>query len=113
MSEAVVKMLFAGRAAESGYYAVIGLAVVFFVLAVIWGILELTGFLFRKKNTGVQTAPAEVSRPLPDPAKDEETVAAITAAVAMILAEESKTAGGDEKTPKFRVVAFRRTGGRN
>ena len=113
MSAAVVITLFAGRAAESGYYAVIGLAVVFFVLAVIWGILELTGFLFRKRNTGTQPAANEVSRPLPDAAKDEETVAAITAAVAMFLAEESKAAGGDEKTPKFRVVAFRRTGGRN
>ena len=104
-SLSVFHRLFAERAAESGYYALIGLAVVFLVLAVIWGILEIIGSFFKKKSRKRDGVRAET-------VTDESIVAAVTAAVFVILSEEAMASGRSSLyRPEFRVVAFRRTDG--
>ncbi|MBQ9121458.1 MAG: OadG family protein [Clostridia bacterium] len=96
-----------------------GMGMVFFVLAVLWGILELFHVLvYRasspKSKASQATKPAPVKKSVPEKAaapapapvsapqtEDAALVAAITAAVAAYLEQSPAT---------FRVVSFKRTG---
>lgn len=101
------------RLAYAGRMTVVGLGMVFAVLALLW--LVLTVFFRQKKEKPVapkQEAPAPVvasEAPVAD-GVDGATVAAITAAISAMIesdpALQSQFAGG------FRVVSFRRVGGR-
>ena len=92
--------------------ALLGLLLVFFILIVLWGALELFHVLFyvlpekRKKQQTEELPPPEVSSAPESPAEqmpdDGEVVAAITAAVAACTELEPKG---------FRVVSFRKVGG--
>lgn len=107
---------FAERAGYAGGVTLLGMATIFIVLSILWGVVEL---LHRALHRGDQkTAPAEAKAapaPVPVPAPkaapapvrapaagDDALVAVITAAVAAAMAEEGYTGG-------FRVVSFRRT----
>lgn len=107
---------FAERAGYAGGVTLLGMATIFIVLSILWGVVEL---LHRALHRGDQkTAPAEakaapapVSAPAPKAAPapvrapaagDDALVAVITAAVAAAMAEEGYAGG-------FRVVSFRRT----
>ena len=107
---------FAERAGYAGGVTLLGMATIFIVLSILWGVVEL---LHRALHRGDQkTAPAEAKAapaPVPAPAPkaapapvkapaagDDALVAVITAAVAAAMAEEGYDGG-------FRVVSFRRT----
>lgn len=107
---------FAERAGYVGGVTLLGMATIFIVLSILWGVVEL---LHRALHRGDQkTAPAEAKAapaPVPVPAPkaapapvrapaagDDALVAVITAAVAAAMAEEGYAGG-------FRVVSFRRT----
>lgn len=81
----------------------VGMLIIFAVLALLWGALELSGVLFRKLS-GMEKAPAakeaEVApAPVAAAADDTELIAVLTAAIA---AMESAPAA------RFRVVSFKR-----
>ncbi|MBO5204307.1 MAG: OadG family protein [Clostridia bacterium] len=95
----------------------LGIGMVFAVLAILWGVLAIFKFVFAGKTpkepkpvnvkpveqTSVQTvAPAPVAQ-----SNDAELVAIITAAVAAYMAEE----GTDAYSGGFRVVSFKRVRG--
>lgn len=107
---------FAERAGYAGGVTLLGMATIFIVLSILWGVVEL---LHRALHRGDQkTAPAEAKAapaPVPVPAPkaapapvrapaagDDALVAVITAAIAAAMAEEGYAGG-------FRVVSFRRT----
>ena len=107
---------FAERAGYAGGVTLLGMATIFIVLSILWGVVEL---LHRALHRGDQkTAPAEAKAapaPVPAPAPkaapapvrapaagDDALVAVVTAAVAAAMAEEGYAGG-------FRVVSFRRT----
>ena len=95
---------FAERAGYAGGVTLLGMATIFIVLSILWGVVEL---LHRALHRGDQkTAPAEAKAapaPVRAPAAgDDALVAVITAAVAAAMAEEGYAGG-------FRVVSFRRT----
>ncbi len=111
-------MNFGERTAYAGRMTLIGMATVFAALAILWGALELFRIaLQRGSGEKAPKAPAKVTPVAPaapaapvSPApqtNDNEIVAAITAAVSLMLAEEN---GG--VVPGFRVVSFRRTRGK-
>ena len=94
-----------------------GMAVVFSVLLLIWGILVLFRIIFydipnRKTAAAKPAESAPVAEPAPEPESESvpvsgepegdeaEVVAAITAAVSLML---------DKPQTSFRVVSFRRT----
>lgn len=107
---------FAERAGYAGGVTLLGMATIFIVLSILWGVVEL---LHRALHRGDQktasaeakAAPAPVPAPAPKAAPapvrapaagDDALVAVITAAVAAAMAEEGYAGG-------FRVVSFRRT----
>lgn len=81
--------------------AVVGYLVVFTVLALIWGILEIFGKVFNKKTDKAVTLPAPEPAAIPVAEADNtgEIVAAITAAISMY---------SDKPASSFRVVSFRK-----
>ena len=93
----------------------VGMLVVFSVLALLWLILEAFGAVARKgkKENKPVLAPAVVApapAPVPETAStenDEEIVAAITAALAVYM-EEAKAA--NPSINGFRVVSFKKVG---
>ena len=93
----------------------VGMLVVFSVLALLWLILEAFGAVARKskKENNPVPAPAVVApapAPVPETAStenDEEIVAAITAALAVYM-EEAKAA--NPSINGFRVVSFKKVG---
>jgi sodium pump decarboxylase gamma subunit len=105
------------RLAYAGKMTLLGMMMVFAVLAILWGILILFKVVFAAKDTAPKKSAKEKpveSVPLveeaPDVAEqtDDELVAILTAAVAAYIESEGQSesyAGG------FRVVSFRRTGG--
>lgn len=109
-------MNFGERTAYAGRMTLIGMATVFAALAILWAALELFRVALQRKS-GEKTPKAPKAAPVtPAPAapvvpapttNDSEIVAAITAAVSLMLAEEN---GG--VVPGFRVVSFRRTRGK-
>lgn len=97
---------------------VLGMGMVFAVLALIWGILAIFKYIFagktpkepkpvKEKPVEKKAAPAPAPAPAPVQQNDGELVAIITAAVAAYMAESGETApeGG------FRVVSFTRVRG--
>jgi hypothetical protein len=117
-------MTFGERSAYSLRMLVVGMLMVFSVLALLWAVLALSKKLFydTRKNQSGQNAvkpqnvkavdmPAAVKPVVPatsvvtatptTPANDAALVAAITAAIAATLADEGYQGG-------FRVVSFRR-----
>jgi sodium pump decarboxylase gamma subunit len=93
--------------------AVGGFILVFVVLALIWGLLELFSVVFVKKKTDKpKTEPIPVAQPeivLPaedaadEPADETELVAVITAAITAYRSAEGATT-----STGFRVVSFRK-----
>jgi len=91
-----------------------GMAVVFAVLALLWGILEIFRIVFYeipKKKAAEEAAKAAANTPAVQPEEpvdvsaaeeidEAEIVAAITAAIAVVM---------DKPQTAFRVVSFRRT----
>ena len=116
-------MPMADRLAYSLRMLIVGLGMVFVVLAILWGVLVLSRILLhdipnrrreeekgepRKAVEVVDLAPAPAPAPAaPAPAQaDAALIAVITAAISAAMAEEgSAPAGG------FRVVSFRRVSG--
>lgn len=95
----------------------VGMIVVFSVLALLWLILEAFGAFARKGKKADKSVPAPVAAtPIPAPApacetasaeNDEEIVAAITAALAVYM-EEAKAS--NPSINGFRVVSFKKVG---
>lgn len=103
---------------------IVGLGMVFVVLAILWGVLALSRVFFydmprRRREEEIAEhkaevkaappAPAPVPAPVPvaAPAKaDDALIAVITAAISAAMAEEGSTPVGG-----FRVVSFRRASG--
>ena len=101
--------------AKAAEVAVLGLGMVFLVLAILWGVLAIFKVLFggekKAKSEPAKDAPAPVvaSETVPVAAQDDsELIAVITAAIEAYRASES---GGDEDyAGGFRVVSFKRAG---
>lgn len=104
------------RLALAGQMTLIGMGMIFAVLALLWGVLAIFKIVFAKPEpkkakpvAEVKTAPVAVVEPEPVAAEqnDDELIAVITAAVAAYIADEEPGAyqGG------FRVVSFRRANG--
>ncbi|MBQ9801626.1 MAG: OadG family protein [Clostridia bacterium] len=105
------------RIAYAGRMTLIGMVTVFAALAILWGCLALFRLLIAagEKRSAAKaaqqapvTAPAAPATPVAPATNEGETVAAITAAISLVLAAEN---GG--VTPNFRVVSYRRSGGRS
>lgn len=107
----------------SGEMLVLGVGMVFLVLAILWGILTIFAKTMggaekpakKEKPAKVETKPTPAPAPTAAPApavaaSDDAIVAAITAAIAMTIdsdpALSSQFAGG------FRVVSFRKKNGK-
>ena len=114
--QAAPELTLAEKLSIGGEVSLMGIAIVFVVLALLWGILELFKVIFytvpnqkKAKESAVSepadntTDPAAVPEDAPAAASDEELVAAITAAIAAYRASCEPTARGG-----FRVVSFRR-----
>jgi len=108
---------FSGEAwAEAGKVTLLGLGMIFAVLALLWLVLAVFKVLFvkngAKKPAETKVEKAPVAEPAPTqvaaPSDDEALIAVITAAIAAYRASEegmdSAQAGG------FRVVSFKRAG---
>ncbi len=104
------------RLSMAGQMILIGLGMVFVVLAILWLVLVLFKFIFAKpepkkkpQSAPIETPPAVVDNlPTVEEQKDDgELIAVITAAVAAYIESEEPDAyqGG------FRVVSFRRANG--
>ena len=76
---------------EGALYAVIGFVIVLVVLALLVGIFYLSGIIFQSKlfNKQKKESPVKVQQTVDDET-DEQLVAAITAAITCVLAEESQ-----------------------
>ena len=106
-------MSFSDRASEALQVSLLGIGTVFAVLAILWGVLEVFRFFFydlpnkskkAEKKTEAPKAPAAAPAPVVQvQSSDDEVVAAITAAIAVVL---------DRPASSFRVVSFRKTGTR-
>ncbi len=119
LAAAATDMTFGERAAYSGRMLLIGMLMVFSVLALLWGVLAISKVLFydiparrvKNKNDAVKKPQETVASPAAAsstraisaaaPANDGAIVAAITAAIAAARADEGCTTG-------FHVVSFRR-----
>lgn len=92
---------------ETAVYALVGFVIVLLVLALLIGIFYLSGFVFKSKLFNKTEQPKSPSK-TPETSEvdqDEETVAAITAAIALILAEE---AGESDVKPDFVIKRIAR-----
>ncbi len=87
----------------------LGMGVIFTVLIILWAVLSVFKLVFYKGKTEEKVEPAPTPAvaervPAPEPAptaqNDEEIVAAISAAIAVML---------DVPPTSFRVVSFRRS----
>lgn len=93
-----------------------GMAMVFAVLTILWGVLAIFKMIFAKPEPKKKEAPKAPVAPVapvaePEPvaysAGDDELIALITAAVAAYISSEEP----DAYTGGFRVVSFRRANG--
>lgn len=104
------------RLAEGFEVFILGILMVFAVLALLWGVLAIFKVVFydipekRKKakanetKTEMAPAPAAVAAPAPVPAQDDGAiVAAITAALSEYFSQSGEYKGG------FRVVSFKKS----
>lgn len=105
------------RFAYAGRMTLIGMATIFVALSILWAALALFRRALERGKTPAENKPAAPAPKAVAPtlvaapkaaSADGELVAAITAAVSLMLAEEN---GG--KVPNFRVVSFRRSRGNN
>lgn len=107
----------AERLALAGQMTLIGMGMIFAVLAILWGVLVIFKLIFtrkpKKKTKNAEELKAE-SAVAPTPAvvenvetDDGELIAVITAAVAAYRADTEDEADAGS----FRVVSFRRTNG--
>lgn len=101
---------FGGNAKSAGTVTLLGMATIFTVLALLWGVVQLLHLLMhlserKSKNPEPQPVPQTVEPIVSqEPAEDDGAiVAAITAAILAARTEEGITTG-------FRVVSFRRAG---
>ena len=103
------------RLALSGQMTLLGMGMVFAVLAILWAVLTVFKFIFAKPEPKKKAAPAPVAEPVvipepvvvPEEADDTELIAILTAAIAAYEASN-----GNEVAPGgFRVVSFRRANG--
>ena len=100
--------------AKAAEVVIIGMAMVFAVLALLWLALTVFKWIFasdttKKKASSDTSAPATVVTPVAEPvAKTDEgeLIAVITAAIAAYRAEEEGLTG--EAVDGFRVVSFKR-----
>ena len=97
---------------------VVGIAGVFSVLAIIWGVLALFKVFFYdipekkkaakiKAQAPVEAAPAAVSEPAVEETDDTQLIAVITAAIAAYTADSTGA------SLPFRVVSYKRVRGAN
>ena len=106
---------------EAGQMTLMGMLMVFAVLAILWGVLAIFKLIFAGKTAKAATPKVKEAKPAPAPVKEQpsvsvaaqnasndELIAVLTAAVAAYMAEEN---GGEVSTSGFRVVSFRRVGG--
>ncbi len=93
----------------------LGMAMIFAVLSILWAVLALFKLIFAKPEPKAKSAPAPKADPIvvPEPVvapaqtDDTELIAILTAAIAAYEAD-----CGNEVAPGgFRVVSFRRTNG--
>lgn len=120
---AATAMSLGERVAYSLRMLVVGLGMVFVVLAILWGVLALSRIFLhdmparrRAEESGEKKAvqakpaaapaPAPVKTPAPAAQNDGALIAVITAAISAAMAEEGTTPAGG-----FRVVSFRRVSG--
>ena len=104
----------AERLALAGQMTLLGMAMIFAVLSVLWGVLTIFKLIFaREPKKKVEKQPAAEPVVIPEPvvvpeeADDTELIAILTAAIAAYEASN-----GNEVAPGgFRVVSFRRTNG--
>ncbi len=104
------------RLALAGQMTLLGMGMVFAVLAVLWGVLVIFKLIFAKPEKKAKPAPvAPKAEPVvvPEPvvaptvSNDAELIAVLTAAIAAYEASQ-----GNEVAPGgFRVVSFRRANG--
>ena len=117
-------MPMADRLAYALRMLIVGLGMVFVVLAILWGVLALSRVFFydmprRRREEEIAEHKAEVKAAAPAPAPvpapvpavapaqaDDALIAVITAAISATMAEEGSTPVGG-----FRVVSFRRASG--
>ena len=100
-----------------GIGALMGMVVVFAVLALLWLILEIFGAVARRGQTAPAKSKAQEVAPVMEPvpvapvapvaSNDDEIVAAITAALAVYLEEAKATS---PSINGFRVVSFKKVG---
>ncbi len=89
------------RLTFGGFILLLGMAVVFSVLIIIWASLAVFKLYFTKnEGKAVEPAPAPVVEAAPKVSNDAEIVAVIAAAIA--------AAEADSDGIKFKVVSFRR-----
>lgn len=92
----------------------LGMGMIFAILAILWGILSVFKFIFAKPESKKKAAPVPTAEPVAvaEPVVEEQTddtelIAILTAAIAAYEANN-----GNEVAPGgFRVVSFRRTNG--
>jgi sodium pump decarboxylase gamma subunit len=98
---------FGENAKSAGTVTLLGMATIFAVLALLWGVVQLLHLVMPKqkeKKPKAQTAETQVAPAVEKPTEDDGAiVAAITAAILAARTEEGITTG-------FRVVSFRRAG---
>ena len=114
-ASAFENMTFADRASEALRVSVLGIGMVFAVLAILWLVLEVFRYVFydlpnKGKLDEKKTEKPAKTEPAPAPvvtqvtaSDDGEIIAAITAALCVVL---------DKPATGFRVVSFRKTGTR-
>lgn len=112
-ASAFENMTFADRASEALRVSLLGIGMVFAVLAILWLVLEVFRYVFydlpnkgkldeKKTEKPVKTEPAPAPVVTQVTASDDgEIIAAITAALCVVL---------DKPATGFRVVSFRKTG---
>lgn len=102
---------------EAAQMTLMGMAMIFAVLAILWGVLVIFKLIFAgktansKKSDSVKPVTVEAPAPAPAPianeSNDAELIAILTAAIAAYEAEQNP----DAEPVNFRVVSYRRVNG--
>ena len=97
------------RLALAGQMTLIGMGMIFAVLAVLWGVLAIFKLIFARAPKKIEPSPivAPVEETVEDTTDEGELIAVITAAVAAYIESEEP----DVARNGFRVVSFRRENG--